>query len=562
MIRHVMTTLLVLVGLISRECRLQAQTDATVTLQYATSIDRGYGEPDAVVTPYTVFPSELLAPYAGAELTSIRVGLMSKAANVYLYIKQNAADANPLYRQKVGDLAVGWNEIVLDQPFPITGTDTLCLGYKANFRSAEGAGYDRTPSEWGSIVYNNALTRWDHISGSFCIQACLTGNALPTDELAFISLHDATVLPGQDLTPMTAVLENRGCNVITQYQLSYSVDEEEPWVYAYFSAQLQPSQRDTVQFLVPRPGIGTHQVQAEIVSVNGGEDAYAANNHATGILFEPDPSMIRRIVVEEATGEWCGWCPRGLVGLEMMKERHPQDFIAISVHGGDELEIPEYGEFLAQADIFPTCAANRHAWGDPYNDIERLFTAEAGTANHYLYTLSATMDESHQLHTSSLLRVDQSLPVQRLNVAIVVTEDHVEGLYQLNSYAGSDMPMAGWESLPSIVAPVYYDDVARGIYPGYSGTELIHDLLEPGVDYTLALDFPLPASVTDVNRIHVIGLLLDATTGFILNAFSVQPEPVSHLPVLQDTPSDVAPRYYDLMGRQVPAGTPGILFKK
>lgn len=521
----------------------------SVSLQYATSIDRGYGDADAVVTPYTVFTPRELAVYAGAQITSIRIGLKAKASGVYLYIKQNAADATPQYKQKVGDLAAGWNEVVLETPFDVNGTDTICIGYKASFRQAEGAGYDKQPSEWGNLVYNNARTRWDNIQGSFCIQAILTGDALPTDELALVALHDANKVVGSQTTPMTAVVENRGVNQIDSYTLEVTIDEGEPYSLA-FEASLLPSHRDTVSLDLTSPGIGSHTVCVTIASVNGRADSYEADNSREATLFEGDPSMMRRVVVEEATGEWCAWCPRGLVGMEMMKQEHPADFIAISVHGDDEFMVDSYRPFLNTIEMFPSCKADRRKAGDPYEDIRRLYSEEVEAQNHIGYTLTAALDADGLLHTVSLLQVDKELSQQNLNVAIVVTEDGVKGLYQMNAYSEWPEEMGGWESQPSVVSPVYFDDVARGIFPQYEGVKMVQGTLAPGETYSLDIDFALPDNVTDSSRIHVIGLLLDDTTGYILNAMSTVPSQVSRLDeIITQHGPDV--QIYDLQGHRL-----------
>lgn len=521
----------------------------SIRLQYASNIDRGYGDADAVVTPYTIFTPTEVAVYAGAQITSVRIGLKAKATGVYLYIKQNPADATPLYKQKVGDLTAGWNEIELDTPFDVNGTDTISIGYKASFRQAEGAGYDKQTSECGNIIYNNARTRWDYIQGSFCIQAILTGDALPTDELAFVALHDATKAIGSETTQMTAVVENRGVNLIESYTVEVSVDEKEPFCYTFETA-LMSNERDTVSLELSSPGIGQHKVYAHIADVNGRTDSYEADNHREATLFEGDPSMIRRVVAEEATGEWCAWCPRGLVGMEMMKQEHPADFIAISVHGDDELAIDAYQPFLNTIEVFPSCKADRRLTGDPYEDIRRLFSEEVEATNHYGYTLTATLSTDGMVHTESRLQVDKELLQQNLNVAIVVTEDGVKGLYQMNAYNGWSEPMGGWESQPSVVSPVYFDDVARGIFPKYEGEKMIQGTLEPDKTYQHDIDFTLPDNVTDSKRIHIVGLLLDSTTGYIVNAMSTTPSIASRLEDVTDLSGSIV-EAFDLLGHRL-----------
>ena len=44
----------------------------------------------------------------------------------------------------------------------------------------------------------------------------------------------------------------------------------------------------------------------------------------------------RRIVAEEVTGVWCGYCIRGIVAMREMKEFYGDSFLGIAVHAGSQ----------------------------------------------------------------------------------------------------------------------------------------------------------------------------------------------------------------------------------
>ena len=68
----------------------------------------------------------------------------------------------------------------------------------------------------------------------------------------------------------------------------------------------------------------------------------------------------RRMVVEEGTGAWCGWCVKGIVGLRYMNATYPDQFIGIAVHNGDMYTVNNYKTWLAKYfDGYPNCLANR-----------------------------------------------------------------------------------------------------------------------------------------------------------------------------------------------------------
>jgi len=52
-------------------------------------------------------------------------------------------------------------------------------------------------------------------------------------------------------------------------------------------------------------------------------------------------SFKQKALLEEFTGEWCGYCPDGAAVIEQIKTDHPDDFVAISYHIGDSFQISE-----------------------------------------------------------------------------------------------------------------------------------------------------------------------------------------------------------------------------
>lgn len=64
----------------------------------------------------------------------------------------------------------------------------------------------------------------------------------------------------------------------------------------------------------------------------------------------------RKIVMEEETGTWCGWCVRGIETIERMHTKYPDNFIAIALHTSDRMSNPEnYSELTARLTSVPSC---------------------------------------------------------------------------------------------------------------------------------------------------------------------------------------------------------------
>lgn len=521
MIRHI--TLMLLLAM-----AMPADIWAQVVLRYGAEMDAGWGDASSVVTPYVTFPTKFISPYAGNRITKIRIGVKSEGTNVYPYIKQKPSDTQYIFRQKIDGLLAGWNEIALETPFDITGTDDIAIGYKASFAQAGGVGYSAEKFSDGDFVYYNSKNKWTSTGGSVCIQAVVEGDQLPMNEMLMGRMSSHTAPYEARTMTFTGVVRNVGGNDIENYTLRYTMDDEETLLDIDRPVAINAS--DTFDIEVPSDVPGVHRITVNIEKVNGETPSYAANDTVTATLTVRDKAFMRRVVCEEYGGTWCGFCPRGIVGLELMKEMHPEQFIAISAHGGDELEIDPstghgYDPFISSCSGAPMCNVDRKLTGDPYIDIQNLFNMESASECHIAYAVSAEWNaDSTAINVKSEFYSDIDVANPLYHVAYTVTEDSITGYAQLNYYAGGrNGSMYGWEDKEEYTTDFYYNDLARGIYPNYQGDLCRDEDMVAYTKYAHTSTIPLPATVEDKRQIHIVGQIIDNRTGYILNAMSAVP---------------------------------------
>ena len=53
-------------------------------------------------------------------------------------------------------------------------------------------------------------------------------------------------------------------------------------------------------------------------------------------LVQRQSAFNRKVVMEEGTGTWCGYCPEGMATILRMKEKYPDNFIAVAIHDDDD----------------------------------------------------------------------------------------------------------------------------------------------------------------------------------------------------------------------------------
>lgn len=256
-------------------------------------------------------------------------------------------------------------------------------------------------------------------------------------------------------------------------------------------------------------------------------------------------SYSRRVVTEEVTGTWCGYCVKGIVAMGQMKKKYPDTFLGIAVHQGssawpDPMDYSSYVDFLFDQYKFPgypnsvTCRSQRFT-GDPLN-IEKYYTSRMAETNLSGLDLDVDFDEtSRTVNATAECRFATDIENADYRIAFVVVEQrvHKDDEYddqgnllrnpyvQNNAYAGSSTQMGGFESLPSRIpgSQMWYDDVARlfigekfGGITGSLPSSFIED--KPA---TFTHSFQLPDNILNDRNVEIYALLFNDRNGEIIN---------------------------------------------
>ena len=285
---------------------------------------------------------------------------------------------------------------------------------------------------------------------------------------------------------------------------------------------------------------GKQACYIQIIEVNGKADDYTADNELGYFPISLDESYPRKIVMEEITGTWCGWCPRGAVAIEKLKEDYPDDFIGIAVHGyagsTDPFVSDSYAPILDQVSGYPSAIMNRLTSVDPYygfsdsdygiKEIAELINKLPTEAQ--MGVSSTVSEDGSEIEITSYTRFNVSLPEAPYTVAYVLVEDKVMGV-QDNYYSSSYASQTGIteESLPEELKVLWnkssryttmFNDIAREIYDAYGIEGSLSGTIESGEVKQHTYTIAVPSSIKNLSNTSVIALLLDAYTGEIIAA--------------------------------------------
>jgi hypothetical protein len=265
-------------------------------------------------------------------------------------------------------------------------------------------------------------------------------------------------------------------------------------------------------------------INVSITGMNGGADDNMANNNGQTLFNTVSSLVTKRVLFEEGTGTWCGWCPRGKVAMGHMYDNYP-NFIGIMVHNGDPMAVSAYDN-AANFSGYPSVNVDRallnqsvtqNGFVTMFNSRSSLIVPAAMNATVSLSGNQATIQASAQFVTA--------FASSNYRLAVIVTEDGVTGTTagynQSNFYAGGgNGPMGGYESLPNPVpaAQMVYDWVGRALLGGYAGQAgSVPATITDGQVVTHTFNYTIPTTQNQANLYGVV-VLIDQSNGQIVNS--------------------------------------------
>ncbi len=300
------------------------------------------------------------------------------------------------------------------------------------------------------------------------------------------------------------------------------------------------------------------------VTVKAGDNKFTTQSDLTAYQ--------RHIICEEGTGTWCGYCVRGLVFVDSLKNTAADWAIPIAAHSGDPMYsayTPKALNYMSTSGL-PAGSVNRKSKVDPSSFFtvgKKLFDRETVLVD---IDVQASLDEASRSVTSSTtLHFADKGKNTNYGLSYVIVENNVHhpsngdtnhttnGYMQHNSYAGGEEgSMGGYENLDEWVSSdlMYYQAVGRGYigdFDGEAGSVPADYKADEAITYEK--DFTLPTNILDDANTRLIVILVDKSDGHVVNALSV---PLGHNETTGIASVTTAPqtqgitRYYNADGTQ------------
>ncbi|MGV3613630.1 MAG: choice-of-anchor J domain-containing protein [Fluviicola sp.] len=265
-----------------------------------------------------------------------------------------------------------------------------------------------------------------------------------------------------------------------------------------------------------------------ITAVNGSADA--TDNTSTNKINTVSVNSPKVVLIEEGTGTWCGWCPRGAVAMEYMDNTYPNTFAGVAVHNDDPMMVTAY-DAAAAFSGFPGANVDRALLGVDVSDqdFDDYYQDRIGLISPAgLSIQTGGSGSAVTVAVSATFRTVFAASNYRL--AVVITEDNVtgtaSGYNQTNYYSSASQNIAltgaghNWQTEPNPVpaANMEYDHVGRALLGGYTGQAgSVPAAITDGQVASYTFNYTVPATSTRADM-HAVALLIDQVTGEVVNA--------------------------------------------
>ena len=550
------------------------------------------------------------ASLVGAKVKAVRIAFpftenLSEARawlSKELPVVKSMKAGDPDITSKSFDIAQGYTEVVFDEPYTITA-EGVYVGYAFKTEKVDGDALqpvvttDNTSPD-GFYIHSTGTyrTAWRSLyseAGQLAIQVVLESDSFKDDAVSVTAIKELNVQTG-NVAEGVFEIANHGANGVRSIGYTVSVAGQEYAAEADVALTNVYGTFAEVSFRVPAIAEkGSYPLTVAVTKVNGvaNEDAQPS---LQSVVNAYSTLPIHRAVLEEYTGTWCQYCPRGFVGLEEMNRLFPNDFIGISYHNGDPMEIvgtsgfPWNTKVLGSFPGYPSAAIDRVHQTDAFCGdgaygtfgIDKVWSERCSVFAPAAVDIDTRWTDDNMLEATAYITFPVSAADCPYEVGFVLVEDGMTGdtkaWAQMNNYSGA----TGWPSsmdmftsAPSTVVGLAYNDVivARSGIAGIEGSlsaPIVEDVAQ-SYSYSFKIDEIVNTSsaalVQDKSKLRVVVLLLSTETGEIVNANKVQAGESTTTAVNRPavTPSEVVSRvtWYDMQGRRVQMPQHGLYVK-
>ena len=572
-------------------------SEAAVTeFSYANGELSGYGKSKKEVVDVAMCIND--PSLAGMKVTSVKayINTTEGISNTSIWLSNNLTLENKVNVADIGSYEVkpvaaniqgmnlGLLEVTLPQAYTLTESP-LYIGYSLTVddNTTEGMKQpiiiaDNINPNGLYVHLSKSVLKWMDYSatagGVAYIVATLEGD-VPSYSLG-IQGYNTIYAEDNKAYEGTFNVTNKGSNAIENIKYVYSVDggvqkEGQLALPSAIVPNIAVSFPITLNF-DGVSGAGSHSLELNITELNG--EANKAVNSSISCVVNVIPFIpVHRPLVEEYTGLWCGWCPRGFLAMEMIAEDYGNNEVSICYHNGDPMQVT--ANYPMNVSGFPSASIDRQSLIDPYygsNDKEFGISFDLMDA---MAVLSEAVIEVEAHLSGETVEVESSVrfirDFQDANFEVgyvLICNGLTDPTWaQSNYYAGQSgyagTPLEVLTTWQSKELGLIFNDVAVDVSAMNGVAGSVPSSITTGTEYGNSYSFDIKDNVLvqDKNNIVVAAYVIDKSTNKIVNANKCKIN-TSGIENIQSVGNVIEREYYDLTGRKLQNPSKGIIIVK
>ena len=245
-------------------------------------------------------------------------------------------------------------------------------------------------------------------------------------------------------------------------------------------------------------------------------DTYTSNTLQVTVQ-EPPTKFNKRVLIEDYTGTWCGYCPRVAYGIELVKAQ-TTDAVSVAIHrGSTSSSSSSYDPYnysagtledLINLEGYPTAMLNRTTiWNYPEpNNVSQVTDLASDDAD-----LGLALTPSINGNTITLdvqVKFGGLFTSTNAKLVVYVLEDGLN-FYQVNytSYYGGQDPITNFQ----------HNDVLRASLTDLLGDTIPSSEIVADNVYTKSFSVAVPSNVANASNMTVVAFVVDGNSNAALN---------------------------------------------
>lgn len=217
---------------------------------------------------------------------------------------------------------------------------------------------------------------------------------------------------------------------------------------------------------------------------------------------EAPSSYSAKVLVEDYTGTWCGYCPRVAYKLEEAVNNN-SNVIPVGVHFGDGMQYTFVSQMTNIYGItgYPTAVLNRSVfWKETQAELNALLNTTPKLGLSVSSTLRGTT-----LNVNTKVGFSENLS-RKLKLVVYLVEDGI--IEDQENFMDND-PNSPWYQAGNPIIAYEHNHVLRKAL-----TDIFGDEISPYVSLernTYSIDFLTNTSTYNTNKLYIIAFVLDET---------------------------------------------------